>query len=49
MLVPVLTAALYLIDQYQFEAHYSQAIWMQASTAGQKYQDELKIWWRSRG
>jgi hypothetical protein len=49
MMVPVLAAALYLIDQYQFDAHYREAIQMQASEAGQKYQAALKSWWRSHG
>jgi hypothetical protein len=49
MTVPLIAAALYLIDKYQFDARYSQAIWTQANDTGQKYQATLKSWWHSHG
>lgn len=49
VIVPVVAVGLYLIDQYEFEARYANLIWSQANTAGLRYQNELKGWWRSHG
>jgi hypothetical protein len=46
-LIPVL-CALYLIDKYQFDAHYTDELWTQGSGVAQEYQQELKSWWGRR-
>lgn len=36
-LIPVL-CALYLVDKYQFDAHYTDVLWTQGSDLAQQYQ-----------
>jgi hypothetical protein len=43
--VPLL-CALYLIDKYEFDRHYADALSTQGSSAAQRYEQELRGWWR---
>lgn len=43
--VPLL-CGLYLIDKYEFDGHYADALWTQSSSVAQRYEQELRSWWR---
>jgi hypothetical protein len=41
-----LLCALYLIDKYEFDGRYADALWMQGSSVAQQYEQQLRGWWR---
>ena len=45
-IVPIL-CALYLLDKYEFDGRYANALWLRGSSAGQQYQQQLKHWWQN--
>lgn len=46
-IVPLL-CALYLVDKYAFDGHYTDALWTQSSSVGQQYEQQLDSWWHRR-
>jgi hypothetical protein len=36
----------YLVDKYQYNGHYGNLVWTQSNADVQKFQDQLRRWWR---
>lgn len=48
MILPIVLVGLYVVDHYQYDDHYSSAIWQQANAEALMVQDELRDWWGNR-